>query len=62
MISGGPQSQVRVEAEVYSESFTVYSAKKFPGMTGKTQFVHSIFLASPPSSTLPIIIGCCLTT
>ncbi|CAG8538877.1 1605_t:CDS:2 [Paraglomus brasilianum] len=34
---GGPQSQVRVEAEVYSESFTVYSAKKFPGMTESTE-------------------------
>ncbi|CAG8540153.1 4335_t:CDS:2 [Paraglomus occultum] len=33
---GGHQSQVRVEAEVFSESFTVYAAKKFPGMTEST--------------------------
>ena len=54
MISGGPQSQVRVEAEVYSESFTVYSAKKFPGMTGNHSVCAFLFLAS----TLAIIIKC----
>jgi hypothetical protein len=33
---GGHQSQTRVEAEVFSEPFTVYAAKKFPGMTEST--------------------------
>ncbi|KAG2174603.1 hypothetical protein INT44_006867 [Umbelopsis vinacea] len=33
----------KVQAEVYTQSFTVYSAKKFPGMTGKSTELSKCF-------------------